>query len=84
MIRGIGRSGSKEFCYIAATGDNLLKLQQTLKRGHNFDPTDFGIVLEYGVGEPSNEVKEKMTREFGYNHEKALPIVTTDSASASA
>lgn len=73
------------FWYIAANGDNLLKLQQTLRAGADFNPIDFGMLLEYGSGyDPPPEVQTKMWNEYGFNHEKALPIITTDNASASA
>ena len=45
-----------------------------------FYPEDYGIVLESGEGEPSDEIKVKMTKEYGFNHEAMLDLGTPEKA----
>ncbi|MBV8940059.1 MAG: hypothetical protein JO089_09525, partial [Alphaproteobacteria bacterium] len=45
-----------------------------------FYPEEYGIVLASGEGDPDNEIRERMTRDYGFNHENMLDIPSPDKA----
>lgn len=79
LVRGESPDGEKIFAYMAVRADKLESFIEAQKSG-TFYPEDFGIVIESGYGDPSDEVKEKMTREYGFNHEAMLDIETPQGA----
>lgn len=79
LVRGESPDGEKIFAYMAVRADKLESFIAAQKSG-TFYPEDYGIIIESGTGEPSEEVKEKMTREYGFNHEAMLDINTPESA----
>ena len=79
LVRGESPDGDKIFAYMAVRADKLESFIAAQKSG-TFYPEDYGIIIESGIGEPSEEVKEKMTREYGFNHEAMLDINTPESA----
>jgi hypothetical protein len=64
LVRGESPDGKKIFAYLGIRADKL----------GTFFPEDYGVVIETGEGEPSEEVKQKMTQEYGFNHEAMLDI----------
>jgi hypothetical protein len=79
LVRGESPEGTKIYAYLAIRADKLEAFMETQKQG-TFYPEDFGIVLETGEGEPSDEVKQKMTQEYGFNHEAMLDLATSEKA----
>lgn len=79
LVRGESPDGKKIYAYIAIRADKLETFMEAQKQG-TFYPEDYGIVLESGEGEPSDEVKLKMTTEYGFNHEAMLDLGTTEKA----
>lgn len=79
LVRGESPEGKKIFAYIAIRADKLETFMEAQKQG-TFYPEDFGIVLESGEGEPSDEVRSRMTSEYGFNHEAMLDLGTTEKA----
>lgn len=73
LVRGESPEGKKIFAYLAIRADKLESFMEAQKQG-TFFPEDYGIVLEAGEGEPSDEVKLKMTQEYGFNHEAMLDL----------
>lgn len=65
--------GEQEFIYIAVRSDNMAAFQEAVKHG-NFDAEDYGSVLEYGKGEPSDHVKNKMKMLYKCNHDNAISV----------
>ncbi|MBY0407042.1 MAG: hypothetical protein K2Q01_05070 [Rickettsiales bacterium] len=76
LVRGESPDGKKIFAYLALRADKLESFMEAQKQG-TFFPEDFGIVLEAGEGEPSDEIKHKMTQEYGFNHEAMLDLGNT-------
>lgn len=68
LIRGENPEGGKIYAYIAVRADRLEEFMKAQDSG-TFFPEDYGMVLESGEGEPSAEVKARMTSEYGFNHE---------------
>jgi hypothetical protein len=79
LVRGETPDSKKIFAYVAVRADKLEAFMEAQKKG-TFYPEDFGIVIESGEGEPSAEVKEKMTKEYGFNHEAMMDIAGPESA----
>jgi len=77
LIKGNNEKGEKEYYYLAVRGDDMLRMHQSLKTATDFgfEPSDYGLILEGGKGEPSPEVKSRMEKEYGYNHQKSVPII---------
>ncbi len=73
LVRGENPDGERIFAYLAVRADKLESFIEAQKSG-TFYPEDYGIIIEAGTGEPSEEVKEKMTKEYGFNHEAMLDI----------
>src|SRR3984957_5445157 len=79
LVRGESPEGKKIYAYLAIRADKLEAFMEAQKQG-TFYPEDYGIVIEAGEGEPTEEIKQKMTKEYGFNHEAMLDIATTEKA----
>lgn len=79
LVRGENLEGERIFAYMAVRADKLESFIEAQKSG-TFYPEEYGIVIEAGVGEPSGEVKEKMTKEYGFNHDAMLDVNTPENA----
>ncbi|MGE0754580.1 MAG: hypothetical protein AB7L92_05410 [Alphaproteobacteria bacterium] len=79
LVRGENPEGGKIFAYVAVRADKLEEFMEAQKSG-TFYPDDYGMVLEAGEGEPSEETKKKMTEEYGFNHDAMLDIQSSESA----
>jgi len=79
LVRGENPDGGKIYAYVAIRADKLESFMEAQKQG-TFYPEDYGIIVESGEGEPNDEVKEKMTLEYGFNHEAMMDIATPEKA----
>jgi hypothetical protein len=79
LVRGENPDTKKIYAYVAIRADKLEAFMEAQKQG-TFFPEDYGIIIESGEGEPSDEVKQKMTKEYGFNHEAMMDIGTTEKA----
>lgn len=73
LLRGENAEKEQIYAYVGVRADKLeefMKAQETAI----FQPEDYGIVIESGEGEPSDEIKAKMTKEYGFNHEAMVDI----------
>lgn len=73
LVRGESPDAKKIYAYLAIRADKLEAFMKAQNEG-TFFPEDYGIILEAGEGEPSEEVKLKMTQEYGFNHEAMLDL----------
>ncbi len=73
LMRGENAEGNKIFAYVAVRADKLEEFMEAQQKGI-FYPEDYGIIIESGEGEPSDAVREKMTKEYGFNHEAMIDI----------
>lgn len=73
LIRGENPEGAKMYAYVAVRADKLEAFMEAQKSG-TFFPEDYGMILEAGEGEPTDEVKTRMTQEYGFNHEAMMDI----------
>lgn len=73
LLRGEDADQQKIYAYVAIRADKLEDFMAAQKSG-SFSPEEFGVIIESGMGEPSDEVKQKMTKEYGFNHEAMVDI----------
>ncbi len=79
LVRGENPDGGRIYAYVAIRADKLEAFMEAQKQG-TFYPEDYGIIIESGDGEPSDEVKARMTKEYGFNHQAMVDIGTTEKA----
>jgi hypothetical protein len=79
LVRGENPDGQPIYAYVAVRADKLEEFMAAQKSGL-FYPEDFGIIVESGEGEPSDEVRERMEREYGFNHAQMLDIPNAEEA----
>lgn len=79
LVRGESPEGRPIFAYVAIRADNMEAFMAAQARG-TFYPEDFGIVIESGSGEPTPDVRERMTRDYGFNLEAMADIADQDAA----
>lgn len=79
LIRGENPEGGKMYAYVAVRADKLEAFMEAQKSG-TFFPEDYGMILEAGEGEPTDDVKKRMTEEYGFNHESMMDIDGTAAA----
>lgn len=73
LLYGYTLDGRKQYAYAAIKGDKMEGLRAALD-GDSFRLTDFGYVIHSGLGDPTDEVKEWVTRHYGFNHNEALVL----------
>lgn len=79
LVRGESPDSLPIFAYVAVRADRLQEFMQAQNSGM-FYPEDFGVIVESGEGEPTDEVREKMEREYGFNHAGMIDIPDADAA----
>ena len=79
LVRGEDTNGKKIYAYVAIRADKLESFMEAQKQGV-FYPEDFGIIIDSGEDEPTDEIKQKMTQEYGFNHEAMLDIASPKKA----
>ena len=60
LLQGDNVFGDPIYSYLQLTVRKLKELQQALKDGKNFAPSEFGSVIAAGKGEPDEELKAEM------------------------
>lgn len=73
LVRGEATDGQPIFAYVAVRADKLEAFMEAQK-SDQFFPEDYGMVIESGEGEPSDEVRAKMRDEYGFNHDEMVDI----------
>lgn len=73
LVRGENEDGQPIFAYVAVRADKLDAFMEAQKN-EAFFPEDYGMIIEAGEGEPSEEVKARMRDEYGFNHDEMVDI----------
>lgn len=60
LLQGKNIYKDKVFCYVKLTLRKLIDMKESMLKGENFLPSDFGTVLAAGQGEPSPELRSEM------------------------
>lgn len=79
LVRGENPDGKPIYAYVAVRADKLETFMEAQKSGM-FYPEDYGVIVEAGEGEPSEEVRKKMESEYGFNHQMMMDIPDAEQA----
>lgn len=71
LLRGKNSFGDKIYSYVKVSFGNIDRLQHSLKNRLPFTPSDFGEVIAAGKGEPPEEVKAEIARDFPMVEQKS-------------
>jgi hypothetical protein len=63
LLQGRNDSGEKIFSYLSVSLPKIPKLYAALNSGDDFDPVDFGHVIASGMGDPPDDLRERMAKE---------------------
>lgn len=73
LVRGENPNDEAIYAYVGVFGDRLQEFMAAQASG-TFYPEDYGMILEAGNGEPSEEVRLKMETVYGFDHEAMTMI----------
>lgn len=73
LVRGESPTGDPIYAYTAVRLDKLESFMKAQQSG-TFYPEDYGVIIESGEGEPTDEIRAKMEREYGFNHNLMVDI----------
>lgn len=73
LIRGENPDGKPIYAYVAVRADMLEEFMKAQEKGI-FHPDDYGVIVEAGEGEPSEEIRQRMEEEYGFNHQAMLDM----------
>lgn len=79
LVRGESPEGEPVYAYVAVRADRLNEFVEAQAK-EPFYPDEFGVIIESGIGDPSDEVRARMERDYGFNHQAMMDI--QDRASA--
>ena len=79
LVRGEDPDGAPIFAYVGVRADRLQEFMEAQQKG-TFYPEEHGVIIEAGHGEPNPEVRARMEREYGFNHEGMLDIPDSENA----
>jgi hypothetical protein len=79
LVRGEDPDGAPIFAYVGVRADKLKAFMDAQQSGM-FYPEEHGVIIESGHGEPNAEVRGKMERDYGFNHESMLDIPDSENA----
>ncbi len=79
LVRGEDPQGDPIFAYVGIRADKLNAFVEA-QAGGMFYPEEHGVVIESGYGEPSDEVKQRMEKEYGFNHQAMTNIPDSEHA----
>jgi hypothetical protein len=78
-VRGEDPDGQPIYAYVGVRADKLKPFMEAQQKG-TFYPEEHGIIIESGMGEPSAEMRAKMEKDYGFNHDAMLDIPDADRA----
>ncbi len=79
LVRGENEGGAPIYAYLAVRADRLQDFIRAQNSGA-FSPEDYGVIIESGEGEPAVEVRQRMERDYGFNHDNMLDIQNDEEA----
>lgn len=73
LVRGENPDGQPIYAYVGVRADKLEEFMEAQKSGM-FYPEEYGVIIEAGEGEPSQDIIRKMEEEYGFNHQMMVDI----------
>jgi hypothetical protein len=81
LVRGADPDGAPLYAYVGVRADKLKAFMEA-QQADSFYPEEHGVVIEAGEGEPSAEVRAKMEKEYGFNHDGVVNVPDAENANA--
>lgn len=72
LFEGFSGTGEAFYAYIAVRADLMEAFGEAMKSKKPVDLTRFGEVLMHGMGRPTDEVKQFMEDEYGFDHSSQM------------
>jgi hypothetical protein len=79
LVRGEDLDGKPIYAYVGVRADKLQEFMNAQKSG-TFYPEEHGVIIEAGEGLPNDEVRARMEKDYGFNHEGMLDIPDAENA----
>jgi len=79
LVRGEDPEGGGIYAYVAVRADKLEEFMQAQQSGE-FYPEDYGVIIESGSGEPDDETRGRMERDYGFNHQTMVDVPGSEQA----
>lgn len=73
LVRGENPDGLPIYAYVAVHADRLEEFMAAQTSG-TFYPEDFGAIIEAGEGDPTQQVRERMEKEYAFDHDSMVDI----------
>ena len=81
LVRGEDPDGAPIYAYVGVRADKLQEFMQAQQSGL-FYPEEHGVIIEAGAGLPDAEVRARMEKDYGFNHEGMLDIPDAENAAS--
>jgi hypothetical protein len=79
LVRGESTNGEPVYAYVGVRANKLDDFIKAQSAG-TFYPEDHGVVIASGVGEPTDEVKQRMETDYGFDHAAMTSVPDAESA----
>lgn len=79
LVRGESPDGQEIYAYVAVRADKMEEFMRAQSEG-DFSPEDFGVIIESGTGDPSDEVRTRMEQDYGFNHQYMIDVPDEEEA----
>lgn len=64
LLNGKNPSGERIYSYLKVTLQDLQRLKSAVNAGKGFTPSDFGEIVAEGLGDPTEEVKARIAKDY--------------------
>ncbi len=81
LVRGEDPEGGPIYAYVGVRADKLKPFMEAQANGL-FYPEEFGVVVESGSGEPTEEVRKRMETDYGFDHAGMIDVPDSEHANA--
>ena len=68
LVYGVNIFGDHIYSYVETSVDRLKTIKSMIDKGESLKPSDMGIVLAAGRGEPQDEIRQEMLEKYGIAH----------------
>jgi hypothetical protein len=73
LVRGEDPDGSAIYAYVGVRADRLKEFMEAQQKGV-FYPEEYGVIIHAGQGDPDEQVRTMMERDYGFNHEAMVDV----------
>ena len=79
LVRGEDTDGGPIYAYVGVRADRLKEFMAAQQSGI-FYPEQYGIIIAAGQGEPDEETRAQMERDYGFDHAAMMDIPDAENA----